>query len=71
MKQHTLEDLLKAFHRESTGAWVCVKNIDLQGPQGRIQVVAGQRFEPGKLFMYVDITAWLDAATGQRRSPGH
>jgi hypothetical protein len=67
MQQHTLEQLLKAFRRESNGAWVCTKGIDLQGPQGRIQVAAGQRFEPGGLFMYVDVAGWLDEATSRRR----
>ena len=54
---------MKAFARDDSGAWTCLHNIELQGPTGRIQIMAGSRFVPGTVFMNVDLPAWLDSQT--------
>jgi hypothetical protein len=56
-----MDDFLNAFKRDDDGAWRCVRNVTLDGPGGRIQVVAGTRFERGMLFMGVDLARFLDA----------
>jgi hypothetical protein len=32
----------------------------LDGPNGRIQVIAGSRFYPGTLFMGFELAEWLE-----------
>jgi hypothetical protein len=64
MKNHTRDQLLKLFHRESDGSWTSVDSVELVGPSGgRMQVPGGLRFRPGKPFMNVDMAVWLDQAT--------
>jgi hypothetical protein len=66
MKNHTREQLLKLFHRESDGTWTSVDTVELEGPTGRMQVPGGIRFRPGKPFMNVDMARWLDEVTSPR-----
>ena len=63
MEKRSRDELLAAFARDASGAWTCVRSIELQGPNGRIQVTPGSRFAPGTVFMGVDLASWLDQKT--------
>jgi hypothetical protein len=55
-----VNEVLKAFRRDSDGTWVCVESATFDGPNGRIQVTPGSAFAPGTEFMGADIAKWLD-----------
>ena len=61
-----MQDLLNAFVRQVSGAWVCVRHTSFEGPQGRIEVARGTIFRPGTQFMGIDLAAWLDEQLGRR-----
>ena len=50
-----------SFRRNADGSWTCVAPVTLIHPRGRIQVTEGTCFQPGTIFMGVDVAAWLDA----------
>jgi hypothetical protein len=62
-----MENFIKHFKREPSGAWTCISDAEFNGPNGRIQVTDGSRFMPGTNFMGVDLAKWLDE---QRRKEG-
>jgi hypothetical protein len=55
-----MQDFVRRFVREQTGAWVCVEAAELTLPSGRIQVAIGTRFTRGTRFMGVDVAALLE-----------
>jgi hypothetical protein len=64
-----MQNFIKCFARDPTGAWRCITPADVQTPQGRIQVTPGSVFTPGTRFMNVDLVALLEeqhAKFGQR-----
>jgi hypothetical protein len=61
-------DLTNAFWRNEDGSWICIDPVTIDHPQGRIQLAPGTLLEPGKIFMGVDIAAWLDEQHGLRRA---
>ena len=69
MKAHTSEELLKVFARDDSGAWTCLHPVELEGPNGRIEVTAGSRFAPGTAFMGIDLARWLDERTAEFLAP--
>jgi hypothetical protein len=56
-----MDDFIDAFRRDDDGSWLCMRDVTLEGPGGRIQVLAGARFERGAFFMGVDLARFLDA----------
>jgi hypothetical protein len=66
-----MREILKAFHREPNGTWICVQATTFDGPNGRVQVTPGTAFARGTTFMGADLAKWLDeqlARFGQRRN---
>lgn len=57
--------LARHFVRDEAGRWTCVSTVEVAGPSGRIQVLAGSRFKVGSPYMGVDLAAWLDQASFQ------
>ena len=55
-----MQEFIKCFTRDSSGAWTCISKADFKGPNGRIQVAVGSRFTPGTIFMGVDLAHWFD-----------
>jgi hypothetical protein len=55
-----MQEFIKNFTRDSSGAWICITKAEFKGPNGRIQVAVGSRFTRGTNFMGVDLAEWLD-----------
>ena len=55
-----MQDFIKHFYHEPSGAWVCVSPAEFNGPNGRIQVSVGSTFTRGTNFMGIDLAEWLD-----------
>ena len=55
-----MEELTRHFVRDQRGVWECVSPVEINGPNGRMQVAPGTRFARGTTFMGVDIAEWLD-----------
>ena len=55
-----MQDFIKHFVRTSAGEWMCVTPVELQTPQGRVQVASGTCFTHGKVFMGLEIARMLD-----------
>ena len=55
-----MNEMLRAFRRESDGTWVCVEPITFDGPNGRVQIAPGTALVPGSTFMGADLAKWLD-----------
>ena len=66
-----MENFIDAFKRDHDGAWICVRDVTLEGPGGRIQLAAGTRPERGQLFMGVDLAGFIEAnaRAGSRTVP--
>ena len=56
-----MENFIKAFVRDSYGAWRCIAPATLELPGGRIQVTPGSVFVKGTRFMNVDLATLLEA----------
>jgi hypothetical protein len=54
------KELAKAFRRNPDGSWLCVARIVIDHPKGRMEVASGTRLVRERLFMGVDLAAWLD-----------
>jgi hypothetical protein len=55
-----VQNFIKCFVRDDSGAWRCIAPADLQTAQGRVQVTPGTVFTRGSTFMNVDLAALLD-----------
>ena len=55
-----MENFISAFKRNADGSWSCIQDVTLNGPNGRIQVLAGATFARGTMFMGVDLARFLD-----------
>jgi hypothetical protein len=55
-----MQDVIKHFERTPAGEWVCVAPVELQTPDGRVQVATGTRFKRGMLFMGIELARILD-----------
>jgi hypothetical protein len=64
-----MQDFVRNFVREQSGAWLCVEATELALPAGRIQVAIGTRFVRGTRFMGVDVAALLEEQLA-RHAPG-
>ena len=73
MKGTKMDNCMKHFVRDSSGAWECVSPAELAGPNGRIQVTPGLRVTKGTTFMGVDLAKWLDEQyeSGSHTSMAH
>jgi hypothetical protein len=60
MGKGAVQNFIKCFVRETTGAWKCVAPANISLPTGRVQVTAGSVFMKGTRFMNVDLAALLD-----------
>jgi hypothetical protein len=58
-----MENFIDAFRRNADGSWSCIRDVTLNGPSGRIQVLAGTTFHRGKTFMGVDLASFLEEQT--------
>jgi hypothetical protein len=61
-----MENFIEAFRRNVDGSWSCIRDVTLNGPNGRIQVTAGATFCPGSSFMGVDLARFLDVQARTR-----
>ena len=61
-----MENFIDAFRRNADGSWCCIRNVTLNGPNGRIQVTEGATFRRGMSFMGIDLAGFLD----QQARPG-
>ena len=61
-----MQDVIKHFARTPAGEWVCVATVELQTPDGRVQVTTGTRFRRGMLFMGLEIARMLDEQEDKR-----
>jgi hypothetical protein len=59
-----MENFIDAFKRNADGSWSCIRDVTLNGPSGRIQVLAGTTFHRGKIFMGVDLASFLETQSG-------
>ena len=64
-----MENFIDAFIRNADGSWACIRDVTLNGPNGRIQVTAGATFRPGMSFMGIDLAGFLDSQV-RTRPPG-
>ena len=55
-----MEEFIKNFKRDASGAWTCITKAEFKGPNGRIQVTVGSRFVRGTNIMGADLAEWLD-----------
>ena len=65
-----MENFIRAFRKDGDGSWLCIQDVTLNGPGGRIQVTAGTRLELGRLFMGVDLARFLDMKARGGAAPG-
>ena len=63
-----MENFIEAFIRNADGSWACIRDVTLNGPNGRIQVTAGATFRPGMSFMGIDLAGFLDSQVRTRPS---
>ena len=63
-----MNTLIRSFQRNSDGSWVCISNVEVHLPNGRIQVPTGARLVPGTRFMGADIAKWLEEEHERQRS---
>jgi hypothetical protein len=55
-----MHNFIKNFVRVAPGMWACVRNGEIHGPQGRIEVTLGSTFRLGTRFMGVDLAGLLE-----------
>jgi hypothetical protein len=48
------------FVRGLFGSWLCIEAVDLELPEGRVQIAPGTRLTRGTTFMGVDLVRLLD-----------
>jgi len=65
-----MQNFIKNFNRDRTGAWTCISTAEFDGPNGRIQVSVGSRFVRGTNFMGFDLAEWLDEQHKKDRAQG-
>ena len=56
------------FQRETTGAWICTKPIKIDGPDGPLLIAQSQSFNPGVLFLGIDLARELDRMAAMQRA---
>jgi len=62
-----MQNFIKNFVRDSSGAWRCIAPADVQLSSGRVQVTPGSVFVRGTRFMNVDLALLLDEQSAKRR----
>ena len=55
-----MDNFIKCFTRDATGAWRCIAPAEIDLPTGRVQVTEGMVFRKGERFMNVDLAAVLE-----------
>ena len=55
-----MQNFMKLFVRLCPDVWICVRDGELNGPDGRIQVTVGSQFTRGTNFMGVDLAKMLE-----------
>ena len=64
----TEAEFVSRFQREPTGSWICAKPIKIDGPNGPLYIAAGQSFNPGALFLGIDLARELDRMAAIQRA---
>ncbi len=65
-----MKNFIRAFVRDTHGAWRCVEPAELDLPGGRVQVTPGSVFVRGTRFMNVDLAALLEEQYEKDRRRG-
>ena len=65
-----MDNFIDAFRRNADGSWSCIRDVTLNGPNGRMQVLAGTTFPRGRLFMGVDVAGFLEAQSLRQATDG-
>jgi hypothetical protein len=61
-------DFLNRFQREPAGSWTCTQPIKIDGPEGPLFIAQGHCFNPGFLFLGIDLARELDRMASIGRS---
>jgi hypothetical protein len=66
-----VQNFIRLFVRIGPGMWTCVRNGELEGPNGRIQVTLGSTFTKGTSFMGIDLAALLEEEHEKKNGNAH
>jgi hypothetical protein len=55
-----MRKLTEHFVRDLFGSWLCIEAVDLELPEGLVQVAPGTRLTRGTAFRGVDLVRVLD-----------
>lgn len=61
-------EFVSRFQRELNGSWTCIKPIKIDGPNGPLLITQEQRFNPGTLFLGIDLAKELDRMAAIQRA---
>jgi hypothetical protein len=61
-------EFLNRFQRHSNGEWACTKPIRVNGPSGPVMINQGTLFQPGALFLGLDLAKELEQMAAKLRS---
>ena len=64
----TEAEFIGRFQREPTGSWICIRPIQVDGPNGPLLIAQGQSFSPGALFLGIDLAKELDRMAAMLRA---
>jgi hypothetical protein len=64
----TEAEFVSRFQREPAGSWTCTKPIKIDGPGGPLLIAQGQSFNPGALFLGIDLAKELDRMAAIQRA---
>ena len=64
----TEAEFVSRFQREPNGSWICTKPIKIDGPNGPLRIAGGQSFNPGGLFLGIDLAKELDRMAAVQRA---
>lgn len=65
-----MRNFIRHFVRVGPGIWTCVRNGELDGPNGRIQVTIGSTFTMGTSFMGIDLADLLEEEFQEKNCSG-
>jgi hypothetical protein len=64
-----MRNLTQHFVRGLFGSWLCIEAVDLELPEGLVQIAPGTRLTRGTAFMGVDLVRLLDEQWEKDRQP--
>jgi hypothetical protein len=56
-----MKEVIKNFVRYPKGGWLCVSDVEFDGPFGHVRTTVGSVFMPGTCFRGTDVAQLLDA----------